>query len=211
MYNSCQVDAEKTKAPAKYLTAEQRRAQLMKVAADLVGKRGWEALGMAPLAEAAGVSRQLVYVHFKDLDTLNFEVTRYLFEGAFEGVVEALGENPDDLDTAARTGLRKQLELPRGARLALRELTCGPVATGTALERLRVRTRKQVTDLWMGPMLSRSRLAERKVRSLAWMMTVASWGLLDLVDEGRLTAEEAADFYSDACRGALAALGKKKE
>ncbi len=200
----------KPKAARQYLRAEDRREQLLTAAAELVGKSGWDALGMIPLAETAGVSRQLVYEHFKNVDELHLEVTRHLFDGAFQAVGEALAKHPDDLPAAMRTGFRRQLELPRGARLALRELTCGPAAAGTALQRLRKRARKEVTDMWTEPMRKQFGLDDRMSRSLAWMMSVALWGLFDLVDDRTLTAEEAADFYVDTAFGAVTALAKKK-
>ena len=71
------MSATGKKAPRKYLRAGERREQLLAAAADLVGKQGWGGLGMIPLAEAAGVSRQLVYEHFENLDVLHLEVTRF--------------------------------------------------------------------------------------------------------------------------------------
>jgi len=42
-----------TRTRRTYLRAEERREQLLGAAAELVEKRGWEALGMVPMAEAA--------------------------------------------------------------------------------------------------------------------------------------------------------------
>jgi len=198
--------AARRKTPRKYLRAEERREQLLAVAAELVGKGGWDALGMIPLAEAAGVSRQLVYEHFENLDVLHVEVTRFLFAGVFQAVAEVLERYPDDPAAAARTGMRLQLELPRGARLALRGLSCGPAAGGAPVERLRALTRKQVTDLWTGPLCDHAGLDEREARGLAWMMTVAAWGLLDLVDDGTFAPEEAVEFYVKTSLGAVEGL-----
>ncbi|MET7475644.1 TetR/AcrR family transcriptional regulator [Streptomyces sp. NPDC005648] len=62
------------------------RAALMGAAVRLVSERGSTALSVKDLAEAAGVSRQLVYLQFGDRDTLLVEaaadlVRRELFEG----------------------------------------------------------------------------------------------------------------------------------
>ena len=203
------MGAASRRTARKYLRAGERREQLLAVAAELVGKRGWDALGMIPLAEAAGVSRQLVYEHFGNLDALHADLTRFLFEGVFRAVAAVLERYPDDPAAAARTAMRLQLELPRGARLALRGLTCGPATGGTAVERLRARTRKSVTDLWTGPLCDHAGLDEREARGLAWMMTVASWGLLDLVEDGTFSAEEAAEFYVKTSLGAIAGLERQ--
>jgi AcrR family transcriptional regulator len=194
------------KTPRTYLRADERRRQLLAAAAELVGKRGWEALGMAPLAEAAGISRQLVYEHFENLPVLRLEVTRYLFEEMFEAASEALERFPDDLAAAARTAVRLQLELPRGAQLALREIGPGPASASTPVRRLRTRVRQQVTETWAAGIQRNSKLDPHQARALAWMMTVASWSLFDLVADGTFTPDEAADFYVRAVTGAMTAL-----
>ncbi len=194
------------KTPRTYLRADERRRQLLAAAAELVGKRGWEALGMVPLAEAAGISRQLVYEHFENLPALRLEVTRYLFEEMFEAASEALERFPDNLAAAARTAVRLQLELPRGAQLALREIGPGPASASTPVRRLRARVRQQVTETWAAGIQRNSKLDPHQARALAWMMTVASWSLFDLVADGTFTPDEAADFYVRAVTGAMTAL-----
>ena len=203
------MNPPRRKTPRTYLRADERRRQLLATAAELVGKRGWEALGMVPLAEAAGISRQLVYEHFENLPALRLEVTRYLFEEMFEAASEALERFPDDLAAAARTAVRLQLELPPGARLALREIGPGPASASTPLRRLRARVRQQVTETWAAGIRRNSKLDPRQARALAWMMTVASWSLFDLVADGTFTPDEAADFYVKAVTGAMAALEPK--
>jgi AcrR family transcriptional regulator len=200
------MSATGKKTPRQYLRAGERREQLLAAAAELVGKRGWGGLGMIPLAEAAGVSRQLVYEHFENVDVLHLEVTRFLFEEVFRAVSETLERHPEDLLAATRTGIRLMLELPRGARLALRDLTASPADPGSAVDRLRARAKRQVTDLWVEPIRRQTGIDEREARALAWTMNVASWALFDLVDDGTMTREEAVDFYVRASLGAISAL-----
>src|SRR5689334_4234658 len=50
----------------KRLPAEERRRQLLDVAAQLVVEHGQHAVTMEGLAEAAGVSNGLVYVYFRN-------------------------------------------------------------------------------------------------------------------------------------------------
>ena len=197
------------KAPRKYLRADERRQQLLAAAAELVGKRGWEALGMVPLAEAAGVSRQLVYEHFENLHVLRLEVTRHLFEEFFAAASEVVASHPDDPAAAARASVRMQLEMPRGVRFALRELVAGPTGASDAVRRRRTRARERVADLWAEPIRRASGVTESEARALAWMMTVASWSLFDVVADGIFTADEATDFFVRTMFGALAAVGRE--
>ncbi len=189
----------------KYLTGQERRGQLLAAAAELASEGGWEALGMVPLAEAAGVSRQLVYEHFKNLEQLQLEVTRHFFDGVFGAVGDALERHPEDLVAALRTGVRGMLELPRGARLVLRELIAVPARPGHAMERLRARVREDVTDQWVGPIREQTGIGDQPARALAWMMNLASWALFDLVEDGTFTRDEAVEFFVRSVSGALVA------
>ncbi len=197
--------AIRTKPARKYLTSEERRGQLLTAAAELVSEGGWDALGMVPLADAAGVSRQLVYEHFKNLDRLQIEVARHFFDGVFGAVEDALQRHPEDLVAATRTGARGILELPRGARLVLRELIALPASPGNAMERLRARVREDVTNQWVGPIRRHTGVEEHTARALAWMMNLASWALFDLVEDGTFTRDEAVEFFARSASGVVEA------
>jgi hypothetical protein len=69
--------------------------------------------------------------------------------------------------------------------------------------------RQQVTETWAAAIGRNSKLGPRQARALAWMMTVASWSLFDLVADGAFTPDEAADFYVKTLTGAITALEPK--
>src|ERR1700727_676076 len=56
------------------LTAEQRRRQLVSVALELFARRGYRATTMDDIAEAAGVTKPLVYQHFSSKRALYLEL-----------------------------------------------------------------------------------------------------------------------------------------
>jgi AcrR family transcriptional regulator len=56
------------------LTAEQRREQLFAVALELFARRGYRATTMDDIAEAAGVTKPLVYQHFSSKRALYLEL-----------------------------------------------------------------------------------------------------------------------------------------
>jgi AcrR family transcriptional regulator len=56
------------------LTAEQRRDQLFSVALELFARRGYRATTMDDIAEAAGVTKPLVYQHFSSKRALYLEL-----------------------------------------------------------------------------------------------------------------------------------------
>ncbi len=200
------MSAARRKVPRIYLRGDQRREQLLAAAANLAARRGWNALGMVPLAEAAGVSRQLVYEHFENLDVLHLEVTRHLFQEGYRITTEAIESHPDDLPAALGTAVRLHFELPRASQLALRELAAGPAAPSPAVQRLRARMREQVTDLWTPAIQRHARVTKREARAGVWMMNLASWSLVDLIEDGTFSVDEAVDLYVKSVLGAIAAL-----
>ena len=61
-------------APTRRLTAERRRRQLFSVALELFAQRGYRATTMDDIAEAAGVTKPLVYQHFSSKRALYLEL-----------------------------------------------------------------------------------------------------------------------------------------
>ena len=59
---------------ARRLTAEQRRQQLVDVALELFAHRGYRATTMDDIADAAGVTKPLVYQHFSSKRALYLEL-----------------------------------------------------------------------------------------------------------------------------------------
>jgi AcrR family transcriptional regulator len=62
-----------TIAPVRDRRVRRSRSALMRAAVELVAERGTAAVAISDLAEAADVSRQLLYQHFGDRDTLLLE------------------------------------------------------------------------------------------------------------------------------------------
>jgi AcrR family transcriptional regulator len=82
-------------APTRRLTAEQRRQQLFAVALELFARRGYRATTMDDIAEAAGVTKPLVYQHFSSKRALYLElvesIAQDLLDAVREGVQRAKG------------------------------------------------------------------------------------------------------------------------
>src|SRR5580692_6507449 len=69
------------------LTAEQRRHQLFAVALELFAYRGYRATTMDDIAEAAGVTKPLLYQHFSSKRALYLE----LVDSIAHNLLEAIG------------------------------------------------------------------------------------------------------------------------
>jgi len=80
---------------ARRLTAEQRRQQLVAVALELFAQRGYRSTTMDDIAEAAGVTKPLVYQHFSSKRALYLElvnsIAQELLLAVRRGVEEAEG------------------------------------------------------------------------------------------------------------------------
>src|SRR5580704_3748663 len=68
------------------LTAEQRRQQLFSVALELFARRGYRATTMDDIAEAAGVTKPLVYQHFSSKRALYLELVDSIAQELFIAV-----------------------------------------------------------------------------------------------------------------------------
>ncbi len=81
------LDAEQT--ISRRLTGEQRRQQLVEVAASLFSERGYRSTTMDDVAEAAGVTKPLLYQHFDSKKALYLELVDEVAHRMLAAVAEA--------------------------------------------------------------------------------------------------------------------------
>ncbi|MGC4941461.1 TetR/AcrR family transcriptional regulator [Kribbella sp. DT2] len=84
------------------LSKQARREQLLDAAVALVRSRGADGLTLVTLAEAAGVSRPIVYDHFGTRSGLLIELYRRLDERHKTAIEAAVREAAPELDDVAR-------------------------------------------------------------------------------------------------------------
>ena len=89
-------------AATKRLSGEERRSQLLAEAAQLFARRGYRSTTMDDVAEAAGVTKPLVYQHFSSKRSLYLELVDALGYQMLADLAEA---------TSRATGPRQQVEL----------------------------------------------------------------------------------------------------
>ncbi len=87
--------------PTRRLPADRRRQQLLDVALTLFAERGYNATTMDDTAEAAGVTKPLLYQHFDSKRALYLE----LVDSVATNMLEAIGKA-----VAAADGPRQQVE-----------------------------------------------------------------------------------------------------
>jgi AcrR family transcriptional regulator len=89
-------------ASTRRLTAEQRRQQLFSVALELFAQRGYRATTMDDIAEAAGVTKPLLYQHFSSKRSLYLELVDSIATDLLTAISKAV---------AHADGPRQQVEL----------------------------------------------------------------------------------------------------
>jgi AcrR family transcriptional regulator len=94
--------ASAIQATSRRLTAEQRRQQLFAVALELFAQRGYRATTMDDIAEAAGVTKPLLYQHFSSKRALYLE----LVDSIAQDMLAAIGRAVMEAE-----GPRQQVEL----------------------------------------------------------------------------------------------------
>jgi AcrR family transcriptional regulator len=94
--------ASALQATSRRLTAEQRRHQLFAVALELFAHRGYRATTMDDIAEAAGVTKPLLYQHFSSKRALYLELVDSIAQDLLTAIGRAVGQ---------ADGPRQQVEL----------------------------------------------------------------------------------------------------
>ena len=95
---------------SRRLTGEQRRVQLIEVAAALFAERGFRSTTMDDVAEAAGVTKPLLYQHFSSKKALYLELVDAIAQKILDAISEA---------TMRAEGGRQQVEYSLNAYFSL--------------------------------------------------------------------------------------------
>jgi AcrR family transcriptional regulator len=186
-----------------YLRSDARRRQLLQVAARIAGQEGLEALTIVGLANAAGVSRQLVYDHFSDVSSLVAAMLMDHFAAVDEAIARSIMPEsaPDPIDTPLEAA-RRFLELSREDRHILRSLIAHTDAPEHELSGLAVQMRERSIDRWSEILGARSNVG---ARARTWALVHALQGLSDLVSTGVLTVDEALQDFRALFEAGVAA------
>jgi AcrR family transcriptional regulator len=196
--------APRATAPRPYLRSEERRRQLLEVATRIAGTEGVDRLTIVGLVKAAGVSRQLVYDHFSDLQGLVAAVLLDRFAVIDNAIYATISEpgafdSPEHAAEVALEAARRFLELSREDRHILRSVLTTTDAPQHELNPLALQLRARSINRW-SPLLGGERDARATAR--VWALVNALNGLGDLVGTGELDVEQALEEFSSLVRAA---------
>ncbi|WP_370263339.1 TetR/AcrR family transcriptional regulator [Limnobacter sp.] len=174
-----------------YLGKEERKNQLVQAAAALVEAQGWAELNMSTLAQASGVSRQLVYQHFPSLESLLTATAWAIFVDTMQGTQQAIAANAHDIKAAIRAAAVVSMDMPQGRGDALWQMIAGMNQNMPELETIRTGIRDLVLRIWL-PLLKKHRsMSDKAAASLVWMLIMAFWGARNLVRDGVVSRKQA--------------------
>lgn len=173
-----------------YLGKDDRKKALLNSAAELVEEAGWGVLNMSALADRAGVSRQLVYQHFPNLESLLGATAWVVFTDTMEGTAQAIASHPDDLKQAIRAAELVSLDMPVGRGDALWQLIAGSGLNSPELETIRLGIRDVILKLWVPAVRKEKNLDKAAATSLVWMVILSFWGIRQLIRDGLVSREQ---------------------
>ena len=173
-----------------YLVKEDRRKSLLNAAAELVEEAGWGVLNMSALADRAGVSRQLVYQHFPNLESLLGATAWAIFTDTMHGTALAITSNPHDIKQAIRAAVFVSLDMPVGKGDALWQLIAGSGLNSPELETIRLGIRGVILKLWVPTMRKAKGLDQAAATGLVWMVILSFWGIRQLIRDGVVSREQ---------------------
>lgn len=187
--------AERRKAKRNYMSSDQRRQQLLEVAAGMVDRDGWNGLTMISLAENAGVSRQLVYQHFKSLEDLLLETIDFLFGSLYKDAQQDFSRH-SMLDAAAAHHRHYFEDLTEGRVRALWAVLFTPYQRGVPIGKAGRLLRRLSADLSAPdiPAFLGADVPEHQRRHIAFLMDMVFWGTYSLVSDGEIDKDEALEL-----------------
>ncbi len=178
----------KTKRP--YLRRADRRQLLLETATEIVETEGWIALTMSALAERGGTSRQLVYQHFPNLETLLHETAWHIFTDVIERTQESVAAHGNNLKQAIAAAELISLDLPPGRGDALWALIAGTAAGSNELDAMRRGIRELILKIWTPVIRDAMQLPEGAARTAAWSLVMGFWGMRQMVRDGEVSREQ---------------------
>lgn len=177
-----------------YLAKESRREALLDVACRVVEEHGWPALSMISVAEAAKVSRQLVYQHFSSVDELMADTMNRLFNSGYENIREKIKTDSKDIAELIRFAEHQTFDDRPGRVRALWQMITATYSDNAESARMSIRMRHLIVKLWTRTLTTEFGFNEQQGRAMAWMISMAFWGAHQMVHDGEISRNMATEL-----------------
>jgi AcrR family transcriptional regulator len=184
------MDKAETRAsgkPRRRLRAEERRESILNAANTVFGQRGYDTVRIDDVAAAAGISKALIYEHFRSKQELYSELMNRAAIEMLDRIVAAGSspgaEGPERLERGARAGFSFVTEEPEAFQMFVRDVTDPEIAQQQAALR-RGAVAAMVGIMELEPPRTREGLSRRNLEQLAEMTVggfyaLGAWWLLN--------------------------------
>lgn len=190
------MNKKKPATKRAYLNRDERRQALLDVAAAVVETQGWPALSMIAVAQAAQVSRQLIYQHFASVDELMADTMSHLFRSRYERLRSGIASSGGNMLELIRLAEEQTFdERPERVR-ALWQMITATYSDNAETSRMGTRLRHLLTKLWAPILEEQFGLNAQQSRALAWMLNMAFWGAHQLVHDGEISRKTANELFT---------------
>jgi AcrR family transcriptional regulator len=174
--------ASESGKPKKRLKAEERRESILRAANSVFGQHGYEHVRIDDVAAAAGISKALIYEHFRSKQELYVELMNRAAIDLLGRIVAAASapgvEGAARLEAGSKAGFGFVAEQPEAFQMFVRDVTDPEVAAvQSALRRGAVSAMVGVME--MEPVETREGLERRHLEQLAEMMVGGYYALAD--------------------------------
>ena len=172
--------ASGTNTRRRRLRAEERRESILSAANTVFGQRGYDTVRIDDVAAAAGISKALIYEHFRSKQELYAELMNRAALEMLDRIVSA-GSEPDAegvarLERGAVAGFSFVAEKPEAFQMFVRDVTDPEVAKQQAALR-RGAVAAMVGLMEMEPANTRTGLERRNLEQLAEMVVGGFYSL----------------------------------
>lgn len=174
------------------LKSGDRKKAIIRSAAELVEREGWERLNMSSLARHSGITRQLIHLHFAKLEDLVLETAVHLFQDVQAQTLAAVSDYPGISETELLLrGSAVTLDLPPGRAKALLRVITTAYSEQNELSDFARQVRRLVAELWAPAVARAYGLQADEAKHVSWLLVMAFWGAFHLIDDGELSKDEA--------------------
>jgi AcrR family transcriptional regulator len=162
------------------LRAEERRESILNAANAVFGQRGYDTVRIDDVAAAAGISKALIYEHFRSKQELYGELMNRAALEMLERIVGAASASdasgPSRLERGAAAGFAFVAEKPEAFQMFVRDVTDPEVAQQQA-ELRRAAVAAMVEVMEMEPPETRAGLERRNLEQIAEILVGGFYAL----------------------------------
>jgi len=191
------------------LWAEERKLQLLKVAAEILATDGVDGVRIPDVAARAGVSRPIVYKHFSNRQDILIGILEDFGESLRIRFEEVLGPKPETMDikSALQTVIEATCDVLEDKGIGAWNLlsSTGP---DPEIEKTAARVRDGILTPWIPKIGEVTGTSGNQVRSLSQMTAACARTILGMWLEGEIKREEAVSTLMRATTALLKEFSK---